>query len=167
MTAKYLLPCACGQQTTVEPRQAGETIPCGCGKSLQVPTLLDMTALEPAPPESVPGLSRSTWGLRHQLQLLGIVLVLATIAGGVWLYFERPISRFHMLNPKQLRQSAEELSPLQTWEYWEMMKQGLDRRIDEEYADDVRRFHLWRLFFGALALLGIVLIVAGTVAVKE
>ena len=87
MIAKYLLPCTCGRQIVVEPRQAGQIIPCSCGASLQAPTLLDMTALEPAPMVSVSGAAPVDLGLKHRLRLLGTVLVLVAIGVGVWLYF--------------------------------------------------------------------------------
>ena len=174
MTAKYLLPCACGQQTTVEPRQAGETIPCSCGRSLQVPTMLDITALEPVPPESVPEPSRSTWGLKHQLRLVGIVLVLAALAIGMWRWLQPPVSAFDALDPEEIQRTCQKLSPSQTWDYWEYMKQGLDRRTDEQYARDVAVHQFWQivvlvaaLLGAAAALLGMVLIVAGMLESKR
>ena len=46
--AKYLLPCSCGRKMPVEPRQAGQSVDCACGESLEIPTMLAMSALEPA-----------------------------------------------------------------------------------------------------------------------
>ncbi len=166
MSAKYLLPCPCGRQIVVEPRQAGQTIPCGCGALLQIPTLLDMNALEPAPPESVSEPLRSTWGFRHRLRLLGIVLVLTALVGGAWLYRERPISRFDAIDPAHIRQTAQKLPPSRTWEIWETMKQGLDRRTDQQYADDMEKFYLWQAFFVGIAVIGIALIAAGMVGMR-
>lgn len=42
VSSKYLLPCLCGQQIPIEPRQAGETVACRCGISLQAPTMRKM-----------------------------------------------------------------------------------------------------------------------------
>ena len=163
MTAKYLLPCVCGQQTTVEPRQAGETVPCSCGKPLQIPTLREMTALEPAPPESIPERPRSTWGMKHGLRLIGIMLVLAALAGGAWLCMKRPVSQFDTLDPETIQQTYRQFSPLQTWDYWEYMKKGLDRRMDQQYLRDVAVHRVGQIAVGVTALLGIALIVASTI----
>lgn len=43
---KYLLPCECGESVLVETRQAGETITCKCGLSLDVPTMRAIRELE-------------------------------------------------------------------------------------------------------------------------
>ena len=168
MTAKYLLPCPCGQQIVIEPRQAGETVPCSCGASLLIPTWLAMTDLEPATSEPAPALSQSTWGLKHRLRLLGAVFVLIGLVGGIWLYLEwRTLAQRRLVDPEQLRQTAQKLLPSQTWDIWQTMKQGLDRRTDQQYAAAVSEFHVKQGFVAALALLGIFLIVAGTIGVKD
>jgi hypothetical protein len=161
---KYLLPCACGRQIVVEPRQAGQMIPCACGASLQAPTLLDMTALEPAPMISVSPSPPATWGLKSRLRLLGAVLLLLAIGGAAWLYVGRPIVR--VIDPEQLQQSARGFSPLQTWTYWEKMKEGLDRRTDQAYAAALLRFRAWEVVVGVVALVGIGLIVVGMVGIR-
>jgi len=166
VVAKYLLPCTCGRQIVVEPRQAGQMIPCACGASLQAPTLLDMTALEPAPMVLASPSPPATWGLKNRLRLLGAVLLLMAVGGAAWLYFTRPVSRFDVIAPEQLRETAKGLSPLQTWTYWEQMKQGLDRRVDQKYLD---RLDEWHLTIGAVAVLGIVgvaLIIVGAVGFR-
>ena len=167
MVAKYLLPCTCGRQIVVEPRQAGQIIPCACGTSLQAPTLLDMTALEPAPMVLASPPPPATWGLKNRLRLLGAVLLLGAIGGAAWLYFGRPVSRFDVIDPEQLRETAKGLSPLQTWNYWEKMKEGLDRRTDQAYAAALLRFHMWQAVVAAVALLGVGLIVVGAVGFRE
>lgn len=166
MTVKYLLPCSCGRQIVIEPRQAGETISCSCGASLQTPTLLNMTTLELAPPESVREPS-SNWGLKHRVRLLGTVLVVSAIFGGVWLFLKRPISPFDTIDPERIRQTAQKFSPLQTWDIWETMKQGLDRRTDQQYAAALLRFRLRQGVVIAVALLGVGLIAAGMVRSKH
>jgi len=80
MSQHYLLPCSCGQKIRVAPAQAGGQVSCGCGKSLTVPTLRGLRALEPAAPEAsrkaAPG-----WSVTHGIFFSGgIVLVIAGIA---------------------------------------------------------------------------------------
>jgi hypothetical protein len=167
VSAKYLLPCPCGAQMIVEPRQAGQTVPCACGSTLQVPTLLDMTALEPAP--SVVVTSEPTpqaWGVGQQMRLLGTVLLLAAIVLDVLLYIDPPRSRFDVIDPEWLQTYAQKLSPVETLRQWEYAKQGLDRHVDQKYLDDVSKFHLKVVAVAALALAGVVLIAAGVVASK-
>ena len=50
---KYLLPCKCGKSVEVEPGQAGQTVVCGCGEELLVPTMLQIKALPVAPDKPV------------------------------------------------------------------------------------------------------------------
>jgi hypothetical protein len=167
VTAKYLLPCACGRQSIVEPRQAGQTIVCPCGASLDVPTMRDITALEPAPDVVVGDApAQAVWGRNQRLLFQGIVIVLAAILGGVWLYIERPRSRFETIDAEQIKQTAKGLSPVRTWEIWETMKQGLDRRTDEQYAEAMLRFRAWQVVVGIAALLGVTLIVVGAMGAR-
>lgn len=78
MNAKYLLPCRCGRQMTVEPREAGRTSLCPCGQSLLIPTMLEITRLEPAPAEtSLP--PKCAWSWPHALLLAGIAMVVVAI----------------------------------------------------------------------------------------
>ncbi|MBP5620695.1 MAG: hypothetical protein J6X44_01640, partial [Thermoguttaceae bacterium] len=42
---KYRLTCECGRSYPIEPRQAGQTLDCECGKTLQIPTMLKMKRL--------------------------------------------------------------------------------------------------------------------------
>jgi hypothetical protein len=149
----------------VEPRQAGQTVPCACGSTLQVPTLLDMTALEPAPSVVVASEPPpQTWGVGQQLRLLGAVLLLAALVGGVWLYLERPRSRFDVIDPEWLQTYAQKLTPVETLSQWEYAKQGLDRRTDQQYAAAVLRFRVWEVVVAGAALAGIALIAVGSVA---
>ena len=56
---KYRLTCECGRSYPIEPRQAGQTLDCECGKTLQIPTMLKMKRLpeweeEESAPEPAP-----------------------------------------------------------------------------------------------------------------
>ena len=160
MSDQYLLSCHCGRQIAIAPRQAGETIECCCGAKLQVPTMREITALEPAPTESGSPLNGKDWGWRQQVRLLGVLLVFASIVIGAVLFLNRPVSPFKVLPPEVLQRSAQKLTPLQTWNEWEAAKRGLDRRIDQKHADAMVRFHIWLTANAVLALLGIGLIAA-------
>ena len=161
MAHKYLLPCRCGQQHVVELRQSGGTISCPCGGVLQIPTLLEMKALEPVPEESNPP-SDAVWGARQVISFLGLLGLLFAIIFGVlvWLAM-KPVPPIDVIDPEKIQQSAQQLPPLRTWVVWEgMKKQGLGF-TDTRYADELLKF---RIFLGAtivLALIGVVLITIG------
>ena len=165
MSVKYLLPCRCGQQFVVEPPRAGDTIVCSCGATLQIPTMLEMAALELAPEVSVAPPSRAAWGWRHGMLLLGSVLVLLAMGGAVGLYgFVRPTPPIDAIDPEQIRESAKRLVPSQTWAIWENMKQGLDRRVDKNYAASLSLYHGLLTIDAVVALVGLALIVVGATA---
>ena len=80
--------------------------------------------------------------------------MLAVVLAGVFRWL-RPVARIDAIDPETVRQSAHELSPLRTWHYWELMKQGLDRRVDQIYAEKLSLYHIGQGFAGTLALIGI------------
>jgi hypothetical protein len=166
VSVKYLLPCRCGRQIIVEPREAGQTTVCPCGQSLLIPTMLEMTALELAPAEaSLP--SEHVWGWQHRMLLLGAMLLAAAIIGGISLHWNRPVAPIDAIDPDAMRQTADKLSPIQTWHYWGLMKQGLDRRTDQIYSAALTRFHVWQAVSGVVGLIGLALIGAGMTMGKK
>jgi hypothetical protein len=166
VSLKYLLPCRCGRQIVVEAREAGQTSVCACGQSLLIPTMLEMTRLELAPTDaSTP--SQRVWGWSHRMLLLGVTLLAAAIAGGFFLYCNRPIAPIDAIDPEALRRDADKLTPLQTWHYWCLMKQGLDRRTDQLYAARLTGYHIWQSVAGLTALGGLALIGAGMAIGKK
>ncbi len=88
-------------------------------------------------------------------------------AGGVWLYVRRPVSRFDTIDPEHIRQTAKSLPPSRTWDIWETMKKGLDRRTDQKYAAAVERFRVWQVAVAIIALAGVALIAVGTLGARE
>jgi hypothetical protein len=157
---QYLLPCSCGQQVVVEPRQAGEMTSCSCGAMLHVPTLLDMRKLELAEQKSTAS-ARADWGPKQQLRMLGIVLLAAALGIGGWLLAHQPTSQFLNVDAEQVRQNAQKLPPVHTWKAWQSMKQRIDPRVDQKYADDLQIFHLEMSVLAVIAVLGIAVIVTG------
>jgi hypothetical protein len=164
---KYLLPCRCGQQVVVEPRRAGETVACSsCGASLQVPTMLEMAALEPAPVVAAGPMAGAGWGWPHRMILLGAVCLLAAIGLGVWFYLIRPIQPIDVIDPEQIRAIANRLPPTRTWETWEAMKQGLGRS-DPRYAAAVLQYQVKLGAAVVLGLVGVALIVAAAMTGRQ
>jgi hypothetical protein len=118
VATRYLLPCSCGQKIPVEMRQAGEIITCPCGNSLEVPTLLKLKTyqrVEVPPPAETP---KKAWNAGHRLILLGAVIIIATVAIGGWLFWERPADPFANLNAEQVKAALQTVSPSQSWRRW-------------------------------------------------
>lgn len=84
---RYLLPCGCGGQTVVTAGQAGDRVPCrACGKSLDVPRLGGLAALESAPPaDSAARAASGGWTVGHACGLAGLFLAAAATLGAVGL----------------------------------------------------------------------------------
>jgi hypothetical protein len=168
VSRRYLLPCRCGQQSVVEPQRAGETIVCSCGAAMQIPTMLEMAALEEAPEPAAAPVAATAWGLRPALLFLGSVLLVAAVGWGMYLYgFLRPTPPIDAIDPEQIRQSAKLLTPKETWNIWEGMKQGLDRRVDKGYADALARYQGLLAVDAVLALVGAASLVAGAAVGRQ
>ncbi|NLF06481.1 MAG: hypothetical protein GX594_00660 [Pirellulaceae bacterium] len=162
MNNKYLLPCRCGEKLSIELRQAGEEVVCRCGARMQVPTMLEIRALEPAAAaDETSARGAASWGWRQQLRLLGVFLMLSGIFAGGWLFLTRPIAIADVMPPEVLQHSAKKLTPAQTWTEWQRAKLGLDRRQDTRYIAARTRYHIWISVSGVLALGGVALIVVG------
>jgi hypothetical protein len=166
VSVKYLLPCRCGRQITVEPREAGQTSVCPCGQTLPIPTMREMTGLELAPVETSRPPERA-WGWQHRVSLLGATLLATAVVGGVLLFWHRPIAPIDAIDPQAVQQRANDLSPLRTWQVWQLMKQGLDRRTDQIYEAALTRFRVWETVSGVMALIGIALIGTGIAIGKK
>ena len=61
MSICYLLPCSCGNSVPVESHQAGGSVNCTCGQSLNVPSLRDLREL-PTKASGKIVRSKSQWG---------------------------------------------------------------------------------------------------------
>ena len=146
-------------------------IPCSCGASVQAPTMLRMSSLEPAPEEEASQeasrrASRSTWGLTQAMTFLGGVLLGIAAVGGVLLIKHRPVSPYENVDPEQVRESSKTLAPLRTFEIWETMQQGLDRRQDQRFVAAMIHYQAWQIVTGVVAISGIALVGAG-IALKK
>ena len=80
MASDYLLPCTCGRTHRVSSRQAGDTVACACGASLEVPTMRELSRLEPAATGTP--VRQKVWGLRQGLMFLGSVIAGGGLAAG-------------------------------------------------------------------------------------
>ena len=166
MTTSYLLPCSCGEKVPVEPRQAGEVVRCSCGASLEVPTLLEMAALERAEPE--PGARRPSrpWGVRQGLALMGAVIFLGALVLVIFVSRTRPhppgFDRPEM-SPEAIRRQSRALTPFESRRAWQTLRaqgpDGLMPAQEQRYADKLGRYQeellRWRLSMGVVLVIAV------------
>lgn len=157
--AKYLLPCSCGQTVVIEPRQAGQSLVCACGKTLSIPTVLQIRNLELAQEPSQPAAKR--WGGRQQLILVGTVVVLAAMVLAGWYLWQRPIAPADIVDPAVIRKNIQNVPLWDAWTTWQKYKEGIDTRRYASYDWAVAQFWIWLSISAALAAVGGSLIAAG------
>lgn len=80
MAVQYLLPCECGNTTPIDTSQAGSSVPCSCGKQIDVPSLRAIRELTPASDDVAP--SNYQWNPAAGLVFV-CGLVLALVGAGM------------------------------------------------------------------------------------
>jgi len=117
--AKYLLTCACGRQHTLETRQAGELLTCGCGTTVAVPTLRQLCQLPEARAESASA-TQTTWGFRQGAITLSLLLAALCLAlAAMSRYSEQPVPTLDVAKyAKDIDRLVSNLTPLEGWQRW-------------------------------------------------
>ncbi|MHB8902868.1 MAG: hypothetical protein ACYC6Y_29260 [Thermoguttaceae bacterium] len=151
MTAKYLLPCSCGEKIPVETTQAGENLLCSCGRTLTVPSMQGIRRLEPLPEPSKERKPGPTYGgLALAIALVGL-LILAV--GGAMMY------RTHLQQPDFI--SMDYVSPWQSWLMWEQdLRHGvqLPEYFESPYLQARQVYWRYMIVGAVIAGVGVVLI---------
>jgi hypothetical protein len=84
----YLLPCkACGTELAVSTGQAGQTLHCRCGATIDVPSIRELRNLPAAEREVASG---PTWGSRQGLLFVGGAIAGVALIGIAVLWLMRP-----------------------------------------------------------------------------
>lgn len=142
---KYLLPCECGHKNVVDRAQAGRSITCQCGASLDVPALRHLSHLEPAAAEPAPP-SRSAWGPWHAVATLGLFIIAVGGGSAAYAYFFPPqpppfpeAAELERIRP----QDVARMSPIEAFRLWDTVKTGInpiDRQRMEQYDNEVEAY---------------------------
>jgi hypothetical protein len=167
---QYLLPCSCGRKMPIETRQAGESIACECGATLEIPRLLELKKLEKIAAQSSQSKQSAAWGNGHSLFLSGAVILVVTAVLCV-LVFQYGYRDPYDQNPDQIHEYFQNMPPSVTWESWMYFKQVginprkvyIDRRMEGEHAK--RQMHL--TYLGITAAGGIALCIAGAFIIRR
>ncbi len=149
MSAKYLLPCPCGQRIPVEPSQAGETVCCCCGATLEVPTMREIRQLKCVGLTAGARGAEGAWGKREALILLGAIVTATGLGVATYLQLTRPT-----------RADVISLSSTATWALWQDLRRGVDRHLvpaEKYYIDALKMNRAWLYVTLTLAGLGMLL----------
>lgn len=155
MAEAFLLPCACGQKIRVGQAQAGQSVVCGCGRALGVPTLRGLRELDRAPGEETPAgvRPRAAWSPWHGAAFSGGLAVAAVslLLAGVNLWYYGGARFFSTDHSDSIIGVAtvelDKYTPEQLFEEWNtMVKDGLGHAQPPIWvaAQESAKVYRWR-----------------------
>lgn len=163
MSAQYRLPCpACGSSHVVTSAQAGLQIACDCGQPIEVPTWRGLQQLDRI---ETPSATIAAWSVSHGLIFVGVLLAVGGFATAALLFYNTPpepqVDRLMSL------QQIDQLSPADSWEYYQMMSQGLEsldeleseRHVGRRIAEFRRyrqQYQIWSYVLLAVGVAGLI-----------
>jgi len=160
MKQVYLLPCQCGLKVHVDKTQAGLSVKCECGRTLDVPTLRDLTQLEQVGDQNKASASKTStgWGPRQGLTLVGVLI---TLVGLIWLAYQiATMPQDLFVEPADIRAEVNTLSPGDLIAQFRLLREKLDPtelsivKANRIYQEWHRR---WTYFAAGVTLLGLAL----------
>jgi hypothetical protein len=123
---RYLLPCECGESLPVEKTQAGQSIVCKCGRSVDIPSLRGLRELEvcEAAPQAV---ARPSWTPTKGTFFAGGI-ILAIVGTFVAAYGFTMRSFVNTAAPPQEQidawvQEIDDWNASQMWSFWTQARQ--------------------------------------------
>jgi len=158
----YLLSCSCGQQTRVSSVQAGETVRCGCGLPLSVPSMRELRSLPLAPDESAR--KSASWDDRHRVAFVLVLLAIGALAAAGYLAAQLPPLE-RQVTPQDVDEWVQTSTPDEAIGMFEDLKRGLvlDSSNAAE-AESSRKLLLWGV--GIALSLCIVALVGAAIALR-
>lgn len=169
--ARYLLTCSCGQATPVGPAQAGGTLQCSCGQTLNIPTLRGLRELPLADEANT---ATSDWSdLRGALFVGGVLIVLLGASlGGYFTYAASKIDTVDESTKLEARSIAaiDKLGVDEIYSIWKDVKKvQLEEAETSPHVKAMREFQWKSRAAGvsfAAALLGLLGIIGSLVQGK-
>jgi hypothetical protein len=146
---KYLLPCSCGRKIVVQTSQAGDRVRCTCGEERDVPTMIDITRLEPVVEDS-PSEASGSWGTRERLMLVGsFVIAIGLCVAAFYVAFRRPTAL-----------DFQELAPSEAMEVYQIFRDGGPggRLLPRDVYDLIvaRQFKWGMILAGLITAIGVI-----------
>lgn len=165
--SKYRLPCTCGQSVVVETTQAGETVSCQCGRTLEVPTLRALRQLEPAVEDGPARPTRDTWSIRQGILFgIGLVVLLAgAITAGLSYYQRSQVDTF-MPSEEIIDQWVREVDQWPAERLWAFWVEVRDDKLPPVLSPHMQRVsharQLMRFTWSGIAVsvLGLIVVVS-------
>lgn len=163
MSLRYLLPCSCGHKIAIAPRQAGETLVCRCGKSVEVPTLREIRQLAEDGHQALPS-GRGSWNLIRGLAFaIGTAVLFSGLAVMAFFGFRRTQLdlRQPSLDDVQYPYEIMDFTPSKAWDMWTQAFRGktLSRRVTPRFLVHRKYADIWGRYMimaGIMAGLGAV-----------
>ncbi|MFV1965704.1 MAG: hypothetical protein ACC628_09805 [Pirellulaceae bacterium] len=122
---KYLLPCDCGKSVRIEVSQAGQTVACACGKSLDIPAMRAIRELVPDEPIEVPSAGRR-WSAAHGAGFaIGSLLLVSGLGIGIVSHLQYAYMKTQIPPLPSAEATAawvaeiDDWSAMQAWEFWQ------------------------------------------------
>src|SRR5262245_23704231 len=137
---KYLLPCpACNSRIPVETGQAGQTIRCTCGNSVEVPSIRGLRTLEPLTDERP---AAASWTRRKGLLFLGAALSIGALMAAAAVAALRPSANddggFKIdVNEDAIRSEVAALPPVESIERFQLADAVLPTTFAEQKPEEV------------------------------
>jgi hypothetical protein len=119
--------------------QAGETIFCGCGAAVEVPTLRELRSLEPAVFQaSDRSRPAGRWSAERGIAFTtGALLILAAAITHWQIAPRRAVLEIRQPAFQEINFDVQRLSPLQAWEAWEHFRdEKLEYRVTPQYLEN-------------------------------
>jgi hypothetical protein len=176
VSTKYALPCnACGKKLHVQASQAGTSLKCVCGKSVDVPSMRGIRQLKQVD-ETAANKRRtaeSGWGGRQATMLVCLIVGIPAVAYAVYLVVAPPktpaVVAEELLEPiiANIESTGKTLSLDDSFKWWgEIQRDGISVRIPlpqkltaAREQSRVYRFRLWL----AAAIAGVSLVAAAAI----
>lgn len=133
MPQTFKLPCpSCERSIPVTPPQAGESLICECGATLQAPTLREIRQLEPIDEARTTSPSEgASWNpLKGTIFVLGMILIVSGLIGHFRINPQRQSLATEAPPFEELDVAMDSITPVQAWSAWDYF-----RRQDLEYRD--------------------------------
>ena len=164
----YILPCPCGRNLIVQPRQAGETLQCQCGRDSSVPTMGEIRRLQPAEgPAAVA--TESKWGSSQRFLVFGISLILlAGIVAAVLGSLQYADHLRFLAEVQRQHDAALHLPPwtaIQIYRY--RIAPGIETPLDERFQGSREKMEVGMVIAGMTAIFGVVFAAVGVVGLSR
>ncbi len=163
MSQQYLLPCECGEKIPVDTSQAGSAVTCGCGRTVDVPSMRAIRQLEAAEPGEARR-PRAQWNPQAGVVFVsGILLALLAGATGFWCHLQYRGHEAHRLSAGDVQQwtdalaaEVDQATPDQLLDMWQQERErGLGRHDDSPFVAAARGASWYVLFRNVLAVVAV------------